>query len=268
MSIAIDARAVVSPKAVLGPNVTIGPGTVVEPHAVIGDGTTVGANALIGTGARIGKECRIHHGAVVGHAPQDLKYADEPTTCELGDRNVVREYATLHRGTGESGRTIIGDDNFFMAFSHVAHDCVIGSRVILANAVMLSGHVEVGDYVTIGGITPVHQFVRLGSHAMIGGGSRVGRDVPPYILAGHEPLKFEGLNYIGLRRRGFSPEVLETLDRAYAIIYRSKLNVSQALARIREDAALMSVPEVRIVVEFIANSKRGILPGPRLKSEP
>ena len=266
MSVNIDPRAQVSPKAHLGSDVSIGPFTTVEDHAVIGDGTTIAANALIGTGARIGKDCRIHHGAVVGHAPQDLKYANEPTTCELGDRNVVREYAALHRGTGEGGRTVIGNDNFFMAFSHVAHDCIICNNVILANAVMLAGHITIEDYVIIGGVTPVHQFVHIGQHAMIGGGLRVPKDVPPYILAGHEPLIFEGLNSIGLRRRGFSPAVINAIDRTYTLIYRSKLNVSQAIAKIKDDPSLISIQEVKNVVDFITNSKRGILGGPRLLS--
>lgn len=264
MSVTIDPRAVVSAKAHLGTNVSIGPFSIVEDGAVIGDGTTVAANALIATGARIGKECRIHHGAVIGHAPQDLKYANEPTTCELGDRNTVREFAVLHRGTGDDGRTRIGDDNFFMAYSHIAHDCIVGSHVILANAAMLAGHIEVEDWVIIGGITPVHQFVHIGQHAMIGGGLRVPKDVPPYILAGNEPLVFEGLNAIGLRRRGFTPAAIAALDRAYTLIYRSKLNVSQAVARIKEDPALIGVKEVQNVVAFIARSTRGILSGPRI----
>jgi UDP-N-acetylglucosamine acyltransferase len=266
MPTSIDPRAAVSPKAVLGENISVGPFTVVEAGAVIGDGTTVASNALISGGARIGKECRIHHGAVIGHVPQDLKYAGEPTTCELGDRNVVREFATLHRGTGEGGRTIIGSDNFLMACCHVAHDCVLGNRIIMANAASLAGHIDVEDYVIIGGLTPVHQFTRLGQHAMIGGGVRVGKDVPPYVLAGGETATFEGLNSIGLRRRGFSRETLEALDRAYELIYRAKLNVSQAVARIEADVALSAVPEVRTVLEFIHKSKRGIIPGPRLLS--
>lgn len=264
MATLVDPRAAVSPKAVLGENVTVGPFAVVEAGAVVGDGTSVAASAFIGTGARIGRECRLHHGAVVGHAPQDLKYAGEPTTCELGDRNVVREYATLHRGTGEGGKTIIGNDNFFMAFSHVAHDCVLGDRIIMANSASLAGHTDVEDYVIIGGLTPVHQFTRLGRHSMIGGGLRVGKDVPPYILAGGEPLTFEGLNSVGLRRRGFSRETIDSLDRAYGLIYRARLNVTQAVASIEDDPVLSACPEVRIVLEFIRKSKRGILPGPRL----
>jgi UDP-N-acetylglucosamine acyltransferase len=263
MSVSIDSRAAVSPKARLGTNVSIGPFTIVEDGAVIGDGTTVAGNALIALGARIGKDCRIHHGAVIGHAPQDLKYDNEPSTCEIADRTTVREYAVLHRGTGAGGRTIIGSDCFLMAFSHVAHDCHLGDHVIMANAAMLAGHVHVQDWVTIGGVTPVHQFVSVGQHAMIGGGLRVPKDVPPYILAGGEPLVFEGLNSIGLRRRGFTPAVIEALDRAYTLIYRSGLNVSQGVARIKEDATLAPVKEVQNVIEFIAKSKRGIISPPR-----
>jgi len=153
-----------------------------------------------------------------------------------------------------------------MAYTHIAHDCRVGDHVILANAAMLAGHVQVEDWVTIGGLTPVHQFVRIGRHAMIGGGLRVSKDVPPYILAGNDPLVFEGLNAIGLRRRGSSPQTIDALDRAYTIIYRSKLNVSQAVTKLREDASLMASGEVQNLVEFITQSKRGILPGPRLRA--
>lgn len=261
----IDPRAAVSPEARLGTNVSIGPFTTVEPGAVIGDGTTVGANALIALGARIGRDCRVHHGAVIGHAPQDLKYNNEPTTCEIGDRTTVREYAVFHRGTGEGGRTIIGSDCFLMAYTHIAHDCRLGDHVILANAAMLAGHIDIEDWVTIGGITPVHQFVNIGQHAMIGGGLRVPKDVPPYILAGGEPLAFEGLNSIGLRRRGFSRDVIAALDRAYELIYRSGLNVSQGIARIQEDSSLAAVREVQNVIAFIGKSKRGIVAAPRAR---
>jgi UDP-N-acetylglucosamine acyltransferase len=261
----IDPRAQVSPKAELGLNVSVGPFTIIEDFAHIGDGTVIGANALIGIRTRIGKSCRIHHGAVVGHVPQDLKYADEPTCLEIGDRTVVREYAALHRGTGEGGRTIIGSDCFLMGFTHVAHDCVLGDHVIMANAAMLAGHCVVEDWVTIGGITPVHQFVRIGQHSMIGGGLRVPKDVPPYTLAGNEPLVCEGLNSIGLRRRGFSPAAIGALDRAYQLLYHSKLNVSQAMAKIKADSELMSVREVQNVVEFVEKSKRGIISAPRVR---
>ncbi len=267
MSTTIDPRAQVSPKAILGAGVSVGPFAIIEDNVVIGDGTTIGPMAFIGRGTRLGKDNRIHHAATVGHAPQDLKYNNEPTTCELGDRNVVREYATLHRGTGDGGRTVIGNDNFIMAYAHIAHDCEIGNKVILANSAMLAGHCLVEDFVTIGGITPIHQFVRIGCHSMIGGGLRVGKDVPPYVLAIHSPVAFGGLNSIGLRRRGFTPQTLEALDRTYFILYRSSLNTTQALARIREDAALMAIPEVAHVVGFVQESKRGIMGGPRLGAE-
>lgn len=261
----IDQRAVVHPGAQLGNEVTIDPFVVIEEGAVIGDGTHVMPHAFIGAGARIGRDCRIHVGAVVGHAPQDLKYKNEPTTCEIGDRTVVREYATLHRGTHETLRTVIGSDCFFMAYAHVAHDCRVGNKVILANCVALAGHVTIEDYVIIGGLTPVHQFVSIGQHAMVGGGSGIGKDVPPYSLVGSRPTVWEGLNSIGLRRRGFAKETIEAVERAFQIIYRSGLNTSQALERIRTDASLMAVAEVRKVVDFVAASKRGIIPPPRLK---
>ena len=263
MNTTIDSRAEVSSKAQIGANVSIGPFTIVEDNAVIGDGTRVAANGLIASGARIGRDCRIHHGAVIGHEPQDLKYAGETTTCEVGDRTVVREYASLHRGTGAGGRTVIGSDCFLMGYVHIAHDCIIGNHVILANAVMIAGHCVVEDYAIIGGIVPVHQFVRIGQHSMIGGGLRVPKDVPPYVLAGQEPLVYQGLNSIGLRRRGFSAESISGLDRAYALIYGAKLNVTQAVAKIKEDSSLMSIQEVRNVVAFIEASKRGIISGPR-----
>ena len=263
MSTQIDPRAEVSPKAIVGADVSIGPFAIVEGGAVVGDGTTIGGTAFIGTGARIGRECRIHHGAVVGHQPQDLKYNDEPTTCEVGDCTIVREYATLHRGTGEGGRTIIGSDCFVMGYVHIAHDCVIGHHVILANAAMMAGHCVVEDYANIGGITPIHQFVRIGQHCMVGGGSRVRKDVPPYILAGRDPLTYEGLNIVGLRRRGFPSHVIEALDKCYTLLYACKLNVSQAIAKIEGDRALMSVKEVENVLSFISQSTRGIISGQR-----
>ncbi|MBK7256993.1 MAG: acyl-ACP--UDP-N-acetylglucosamine O-acyltransferase [Ignavibacteriae bacterium] len=266
MSTSIDPRAAVSAKAQIGDNVTIGPFAVVEDGAVIGDGTSVAPHALIATGARIAKNCIIHHGAVVGHAPQDLKYAGEPTTCEVGEGTTVREYATLHRGTGEGGKTVIGTNCFLMGYVHIAHDCIVGNNVIMSNAAMLAGHTEVEDNVIIGGVTPVHQFTRIGCHSMVGGGLRVAKDVPPYSLVGGAPLVFEGLNAVGLRRRGFSRETLEGLDKAYTMLYRAKMNVSQAIAAIEADATLMAFPEVQHMVSFIKGSKRGIVGAPRLRS--
>jgi len=264
----IDSAARVGPKAHLGSNVSIGPFTIVEDGAVIGDGTTIAANALIGRGARIGKDCRIHHGAVVGHEPQDLKYAGEETTCELGDRTVIREYATLHRGTVDAGgKTVVGSDCFIMGYVHIAHDCRVGNKVIMSNAAMLAGHCVVEDNATLGGILAVHQFVRMGRHCMVGGGVRVARDVPPFAMASHAPAVFVGLNYVGLKRRGFSQETIASIDKAYQVIYFSKLNLRQAMEQLKGTATLMACPEVQQIVTFIEGSKRGMVARTRLREE-
>jgi len=257
MSVTVDNRAVVDPGAHLEPGVVVGPFAVIEENTVIGAGTVIGAHALVASGARIGKDCRIHHGAVIGSQPQDLKFRGEQTTLEIGNHTTVREYATLNRGTLERGKTTIGNHCFIMAYAHVAHDCSVGNNVILANSVNMAGHVIIEDYVVIGGLVPVHQFVRIGRHAMIGGGFRVPKDVPPYILAGQEPLVFQGLNLVGLKRRNFSRESLDLLRRTYQIIYDSNLNVTQAIERIR--AEITQTEEVSVLVEFIEKSKRGII---------
>jgi UDP-N-acetylglucosamine acyltransferase len=232
---------------------------VIEDDVAIGEGTMIGAHAVIQSGSRIGRECRIHPMAAIGGLPQDLKFKGEPTTLEIGDKTVVREFVTLNRATAETGRTIIGSNCLFMAYSHVGHDCVVGDNVILANCCGLGGHVHLGNWVILGALTPVHQFCHIGDHAMIGGGFRVVKDVPPYILAGSEPLIFAGLNIIGLRRRGFSAKSIDLLNKTYRLIYRSSLNVSQAVARIAEEVE--PSPEVEAVLSFIAKSKRGIISG-------
>jgi UDP-N-acetylglucosamine acyltransferase len=264
MSVQIDPRASVDPKAVIGQGVTIGPFTIIEEDVFIGDRCTIASNVLLASGARIGAECRVYHGAIIGYDPQDLKYAGEKTTCEVGDRTIVREYASLHRGTGEGGRTVIGSDVLLMGFVHIGHDSVVGNHAILANAATLGGHCEVGDHAIIGGLTPVHQFVHIGAHSMIGGGFRTVKDVPPYVLAGQVPLIFQGLNSVGLRRRGFPANVIQALEKTYMLIYRSGLNVSQAIGKITVDPTLSGVAEVKTVLDFIARSHRGILGGPRL----
>lgn len=257
MSTMIDSRAAVSPKAQLGENVSVGPFAVIEDDVVIGSGTTIASHALIANGARIGKECRIHHGAVLGSNPQDLKFHGEISTLEVGDHTTVREYATLNRGTHVRGKTTVGNHCFIMAYAHVAHDCSVGNHVILANAVNMAGHVVIEDYVVIGGIVAIHQFTHIGRHAMIGGGFRATKDVPPYILAGQEPLAFTGLNIVGMKRRNFPQQTIEVLDRAYQFLYGSTLNVTQALERIKAELPLLD--EVRIMIEFIEKSKRGII---------
>lgn len=261
MSVHIDSRAVVSPKAKLGENVSVGPYTVVEDDVVVGDGTWIGPHVVVWSGARVGNNCKIFPAASVGGPPQDLKYKGEPTTLEVGDNTVIRECATLNRGTVESGKTVIGSHGLFMAYSHVAHDCRVGNHVIMANCCALGGHVSLGDWVIIGGLTPVHQFSRIGDHVMIGGGYRVSKDVPPFILAGQDPLMFEGLNSIGLKRRGFSHKTIEVIEKAYHILYKSNLNVSQALKRIKEEIEM--IPEVQKIIDFISHSDRGIIPGKR-----
>lgn len=257
MNTSIDSRAVVSPKAQLGDNVVIGPFTIVEDDVIIGSGTHVASNVLIANGARIGKECHIHHGAVVATIPQDLKFHGEQTVLEVGDHTIIREYVTLNRGTHVRGKTTIGNRCFIMAYAHVAHDCAVGNHVILANAVNMGGHVIIEDYVVVGGIVAIHQFTRVGRHAMIGGGFRATKDVPPYVLAGQEPLAFTGLNVVGLKRRNFPPETIQLLERAYDLIYNSSLNVTQALEKIKEE--LKPTDEIKHIIEFIEKSKRGII---------
>lgn len=257
MSVSIDPLARVNPKAELGEGVTVGPFSIIEEDVIIGPGTRVASHVLIARGARIGASCQIHHGAVLSTIPQDMKFAGEETTLEIGDRTIVREYATLNRGTKDRWKTIIGHDCLIMAYVHVAHDCIIGNHVILANAVNMAGHVIIEDYANIGGLVPIHQFVRVGTHAFVGGGYRIAKDVPPYVLASGEPLKYAGLNVVGLKRRGFSSETLAILKKAYKFIYRSNLNVSQALEKIKSELEITR--ELQNIIKFIENSQRGII---------
>lgn len=260
MSVAIDPLALISKKAQLGENITIGHSAIIGDDVQIGDGSTIAAYAIIHSGTRLGRECRVASFTSIGGPPQDLKYKGEPTTLEVGDRCDIREYVTLSRGTIETGKTVIGSNNMFMANTHVAHDCVVGDNCIMANSAALAGHVTLGDWVIIGGLVPVHQFVRIGDHTIIGGGDPVPKDIPPFIRAGREPMVFEGLNSVGLRRRGFTPQAIELIDKAYFLLYQSNLNVSQAVARIKEE--LEQTPEIQNILNFIASSKRGIISGP------
>lgn len=253
----IHPSAIVNSKAQIGDNVTIGAFSIIEGDVVIGDGTSVASHVLVADGARIGKNCKIHKGAVVATIPQDLKFAFEPSTFEIGDNTTVREFCTLNRGTKERGTSSVGSNCLLMAYVHVAHDCYIGDNVILANCVQVAGHVDIENFVIIGGMTGIHQFVRIGQHAMIGGGFRVAKDVPPYILAMGEPLQYGGINSIGLRRRGFSADSLMILKRAYRLLYRSNLNVSQAVERIKNEIQLS--PEVQNILQFIDKADRGLL---------
>jgi UDP-N-acetylglucosamine acyltransferase len=260
MGVHIHSLASVGKKAILGENVTIGPSAIIGDDVVIGDDSTIAPYAIIQDGARLGKGCKIASFAVISGPPQDLKYKGEPTLLELGDKCDIREYVTLNRGTIESGKTIIGSNCLIMANAHIGHDCVVGNNCILANSAALAGHVSLENWVIIGGLTPVHQFVHIGDHTMIGGGYRVAKDIPPFIRSGREPMVFEGLNSVGLRRRGFSREAIDLIDKAYTLIYQSNLNVSQAVIRIKEE--LEQTPDILNILEFIAQSKRGIIPGP------
>ncbi|MBL7033826.1 MAG: acyl-ACP--UDP-N-acetylglucosamine O-acyltransferase [Candidatus Delongbacteria bacterium] len=254
----IHPTAVIAPTAELAEDVTVGPFAIVEEDVVIGTGTVIESHAVIHSGTRLGAQCRVYHGASVGGRPQDLKYAEEQTYLEVGDRTQIREFATLHRGTTDAVTTRIGSDCLLMAYVHVAHDCQIGDHVILSNAVNLAGHCRIEDWVIIGGMVPVHQFVHIGQHAFIGGGVRVTRDVPPFILAAGEPLKYTGLNRVGLERRGFSTERREVIKNCYRKIYSASLNVSQAVQAVQDQFG--GDEDARLILDFIQHAERGIIP--------
>lgn len=252
----IHPGALIHEDALLGPGVRVGPGSIIGPGVRVGEGTEIGSNVLIERDTVLGDQCRVHHGAVLGSDPQDLKYEGEAAELIIGDRTIIREYATLNRGTRASGRTAVGSDCLLMAYVHVAHDCRIGDRVILANAVNMGGHVEIDDWAIIGGMTPIHQFVRIGEHAFVGGASRVSKDVAPYVRAAGNPMVMSGLNSVGLRRRGFGPELRRELKRAYRVFFLSGLNVGQAVARARDELELF--PEVERFIAFFEASERGV----------
>jgi len=238
--------------------VTIGPFCIIEDDLEIGPDTSIGAYTVVHKYSRIGKNCRIFSHNSIGEIPQDMKFSGGKSLLEIGDNTTIREFCTLNRGTKDSGKTTIGSNVLLMAYVHAAHDCSIGDNTILANGVQLGGHVKIGEYVIIGGMTPVHQFCKIGDNAMIGGGFRVVQDVPPYTLAAGEPLKFSGLNSVGLRRRGFSPDIRKQIKLAYHFIYNSGLNKKQALLEI---AAKMdtTVFEIQNIVNFLKNSERGLV---------
>ncbi len=257
MAVDIHPTAIVHPGAELGENVSVGPFSIVGPRVRVGDGTTIHSSVLIEGETMIGAGNTIFHGAVLGSVCQDLKFKGERTFVRIGDRNTIREYVTVHSAAGEGESTVVGDGCLIMAYVHIAHNCVVGSSVILANAVNLAGHVRVHDFASIGGVTPVHQFVRIGEYSFVGGGSRIPQDVPPYLKVAGNPAQPAGLNSVGLRRRGFTLEQRSLLKKAYAVFYRSGLNVSQALERIEAD--LPPTEEIKRFVEFIRGSERGII---------
>jgi len=256
---AIDSTAIVSSNALLAPDVVVGAYAVIGANVTIGSGTVVGAFSRIEGPAAIGERNQFYGYASIGGPPQDLKYKGEHTELAIGNDNVFREFVTINRGTtGGGGKTTIGNENFFMAYSHVAHDCHVGSHTIFANNATLAGHVEIADYATIGAFSAVHQFCRVGEHAFVGGGSMITQDVMPYAktVASRDNRSY-GINTIGLERKGFSKETVEALQRAYRILIRSKLRTDEALQKIEDELGLF--PEARYLVEFVRESKRGII---------
>lgn len=253
----ISKNAVVSPKAKLGDNVIIKDFAIVEENAAVGDNVIVGSNAIIHSGTTVSSNCKVYHCAVLGADPQDLKYANEPTTLEIGENTIIREFATISRGTTHRGKTSVGNNCFLMNYVHIPHDSIIGDHVILANVVTMGGHVVVEDWATIGGLVGIHQFVHIGRHSFIAFSARVTQDVPPYILAGGTPLNYKGLNLVGLKRRGFSEEAIRHMKQAYTYIYNSPYNIRDAIKAIKDSVPMTD--EVKNIIEFIEQSERGII---------
>jgi UDP-N-acetylglucosamine acyltransferase len=254
----IDSRAVVSPQAHIAADVQIGPFTVIGAEVSIGAGTWVGPHVVINGPTRIGSDNKIYQFASLGDAPQDKKYNGEPTRLEIGDRNVFRESVTVNRGTThDKGVTHIGNDNLLMAYSHVAHDCHLGDQIVMANCATLGGHVEIGDWVTMGGLSAVHQHTKVGAYCFIAHNAAVTRDVPPYVMAVGRPAVPHSVNTVGLQRRGFSPEQVLNIRRAYRLLYRSGLKLKAAVEELERCAATQ--PEIAPFVEFIKRSSRSIV---------
>ena len=254
----IHPTAIVHPGARLGAGVSVGAYSIIDEHVVIGDNTRIGSHVVITGNTRIGRDNHIFQFCSLGEVPQDKKYAGEPTCLEIGDRNTIREFCTFNLGTTQdAGVTRIGDDNWIMAYVHVAHDCQIGNHTTFANNAQLAGHVHVDDWAIMGGFSGAHQFCRIGAHTMIAAGTIVLQDVPPYVMAGGATASPFGINVEGLRRRGFSSESLQVLKRAYRTLYKSGLMLEEARAKLTEEAE--THPEVQPFLDFLAVSKRGII---------
>lgn len=250
---------VVHPNAQIGNNVTISPYTYIDDNVVIGDDTWIGPNVTIFSGARIGKGCRIFPGAVISAIPQDLKFKGEETTAEVGDYTTIREYVTINRGTAFANRTAVGSHCLLMAYVHIAHDCILGDHIILANNVTLAGHVIIEDWAILEGLAAVQQFIRIGQHSFIAGGSLVRKNVPPYVKAAREPLSYAGVNHIGLKRRNFTTEQINHIQEIYRILFVKGYNVTHAV-QIIEDS-LQNTPEKDIILSFIKSADPGIMRG-------
>ena len=254
----IDPHALISPQAQLAADVTVGPFSIIGPDVQIGPRTVVGPHVVINGPTRIGADNRFFQFASIGDAPQDKKYNGEPTRLEIGDRNVFRESCTVNRGTvQDAGVTRIGNDNLFMAYSHVAHDCIVGDKVVFANCAALAGHVEIGDWVILGGLTAVHQHVKIGAHAFLAGGAIVQRDVPPYVMVAGNPAQPHMVNSAGLKRRGFDEEQVKNIRNAYRVLYRSDLKLVEALEKLRPLSETRV--EIKAFTDFITSSTRSIV---------
>ena len=253
----ISPLAFVHPDATLGNGVIIDPFAVIHENVVIGEGTHIKSNAVVMPFSRIGRHCQIFPGAVIGAIPQDLKFVGEETTAEIGDYTTIRECVTVHRGTKDKYKTVVGSHCLLMAYVHVAHDCAVGNHVILANAVQLAGHVEVGDYAIIGGLAAANQFTRIGAHTYIGGQSAIRKDVPPYIKSAREPMSYMGLNIVGLQRRAFSPEKIETINNIYHLLFVSSNSIANGIEKVKD-----KIPDSEVkqeILKFVTSSKTGVI---------
>jgi len=253
----ISKNAIVSPKAILGDNITIKDFSIIEDDVIINDNAVIKTNVLLHSGTRLGKNVTLYNSTVIGSDPHDLKFKGEYSTAEIGDNTIIREFSTISRGTIATGKTIIGNKTFIMAYVHIPHDSVIGNNVIISNTVQMGGHCRIDDWAIVGGLVGIHQFVRVGTHSFIAFSSRVTQDIPPYILAAGSPLHYKGLNLVGLKRRGFSDETIQHIKETYNIIYGSQYNISDAVKAVKE-----SVPpseEVKNILNFIESSERGII---------
>ena len=252
----IEATAIVSKKAKLASDIEVGPYAIIGDNVTIGAGSKVGAFCVIEGNTTIGKNCQFFTGAVIGSQPQDLKFKGEKSFLEIGDNNIIREYCTFNTGTGEGGRTVVGNDNLFMAYSHIAHDCIVGNNCVIANNGTLAGHVTIEDKAVVGGLVAIHQFVHVGTLSIIGGCSKVVQDIPPYSTCDGHPARIYGLNLVGLRRQGFSREAIKELNQAYKIIFNSGFSLKHALAKIEKEG--LHGEEVAYLVNFIKKSERGL----------
>ena len=255
----ISPLAAINASAKIGNNVTIDPFTMIHGDVEIGDNTWIGSNVTIYDGARIGKNCKLFPGAVISAIPQDLKYEGEKTLALIGDNSIIREFVTINKGTKALGKTQIGEDCLLMAYVHIAHDCVIGNNCILANGVTLAGHITIDDFAIIGGLSAIHQFVHIGGHVMISGGSLVRKDVPPYTKSAHEPLAYVGINSVGLRRRNFSPGDISLIQEIYRILFQKGYTLNKAVAAIESEVPQHQVRQE--ILQFIKSSSRGIMKG-------